>query len=440
MNKGLIFLVFVTSLILGVAFFPNGASSAVIILLGITIVSTLLKSKVQDIQTLNFLTNIFVGALLIRILLATIIYGFGLEDNFGPDAITYNGWGKGTLKHWMDGSLAIGTSYTNSGYGMPYIVALIYLFTGENPFAVQVVSCITGAATSILAFFTSKEIFNNTKVAKYTALFVAFLPAMVIWTSQMLKEGFIIFFLVLSMLSALKLIKSFNFLWTIYLLISFVALAGLRFYVFFMVVVAVFGGFVLGAKSSAESLMSRFAACLLIAVALSYLGVWQISGTQMEKYGNLERVQISREWSSKEANSGIIEEEAIDVTTTSGILSALPMGLANLLFAPFPWQVGSLTQAMTLPEMVIWWLSIPFLISGLWYTIKNRLKESISVLFFTLILTFSYALYQGNLGTIYRQRAQIQVFLLIFIAVGVVLKLEKMENKRLLLKSQRFPK
>ncbi len=439
MNKGLLFLVFLTSLILGVAFFPNGATASVIILLGTITVSGILKSKVQDIQTLNFLTNIFVSALLIRILLASVIYGFGLENNFGPDAITYQFWGKGVLRYWLEGSLATNTDYTRSGYGMPFIVAFVYLFTGENPLAVQIVSCILGASIPILSFYTSKEIFNNTKVAKYTAIFVAFFPAMIIWTSQMLKEGFIIFFLILSILAALNLIKNFNFIWVVYLFISFIALAGLRFYIFFIVVVAVFGGFVLSAKSSAESLMSRFIACLLIAVALAYLGVWRISSDQIEKYGNLERVQRARDWAVVASNSAV-EEETTDITTAGGALSALPIGLANLLFAPFPWQVRSLTQAMTLPEMLLWWLSIPFLISGLWYTIKTRLKESISVLFFTLILTFSYALYQGNLGTIYRQRAQIQVFLLIFIAVGVVLKLEKMENKRLLLKSQRFPK
>jgi hypothetical protein len=37
---------------------------------------------------------------------------------------------------------------------------------------------------------------------------------------------------------------------------------------------------------------------------------------------------------------------------------------------------------------------------------------------FTLGLTLVYALYQGNVGTAYRQRAQLYVFFFIFISVG----------------------
>ena len=296
MNKGLVFLTFLSAIIIGTAFFPNGATAAVILLLGMVIVVALLKAKVKDTQTLNFLTNVFIAALLIRVLLACIIYGFGLEDNFGPDAVTYHYWGRGVLRNWFAGSLGTSTDYTRSGFGMPFIVAFVYLFTGENPLAVQVVSCILGAVIPTLAFYTSKEIFNNTKVANYTAIFVAFFPAMIIWTSQMLKEGFIIFALVLSILSALNLIKKFNVIWVMYLFISLVALAGLRFYIFFIVIAAVFGGFILGAKSSAESLLSRFIACFFVVVALAYMGVWRISSDQIEKYGNIERVQRAREW------------------------------------------------------------------------------------------------------------------------------------------------
>ena len=438
MNKGLVFLGFLMALIMGIVLFPSGASAAIVGALGFALVIGIIKLKVKDFETYNFLINVFLGALLIRVFLAALIYGFGLEGNFGPDALTYDAFGHGIVEHWWGGSPDPGIDFTKSGWGMPYLVALVYSFTGQSPLAAQVVSCILGAATAVLAFFTSKEIFNNNKVARYTAIFVSFFPAMIVWTAQLLKEGFIIFFLVLSVLAALHLLKKFSAGWVIHLLISLLALSGLRFYIFFMVVVAVFGGFILSSKSSAESLLSRFAACVLIAVALAYLGVWRISGDQIEKYGSLERVQVSREWASKAANSGVVKDDT-DVTTATGAISALPIGLATLLLAPFPWQIGSLTQALTMPEMILWWASLPLLISGLSYTIKTRFKESVSILFFTLILSLAYSLYQGNLGTIYRQRAQIQVFLLLFIAVGFALKLEKRENAKILLKSRRLP-
>jgi hypothetical protein len=101
------------------------------------------------------------------------------------------------------------------------------------------------------------------------------------------------------------------------------------------------------------------------------------------------------------------------------------------MFAPFPWQAANFRQAITLPEMMVWWASIPLLLSGLWYTIKNRLRDSISILIFTLLLTIAYSIFQGNVGTAYRQRAQIQVFMFMFIAVGWTLWQERKENRNI---------
>lgn len=436
MNKGLIFLGFSLAAGMGVFLFPEGPVAAIIGALLFALSVWIMRLKIKDQETLNFLLNVFLAALIVRVLLATLIYGLKLEVSFGPDAYTYDTWGEDLMKYWWGIGPAPSTNLNRIGWGMPYIVASIYFVTGKNPLAVQFISCLLGAATTVLAYFISKEIFNNNRAARYTAIFVGFFPAMIVWTSQLLKEGFIIFFLALSLLAALNLQKRFGYSWIVYLLIALSGLFILRSYIFLMVAVAVFGGFILTSKASAENLVSRFVACVVIATAFAYMGVWNISNDQIQAYGNLDRVQLGREWASKAANSGVVKEET-DVSTSEGAISALPIGLVTLLLAPFPWQVGNLTQGLTMPEMILWWGSLPFLISGLFYTIKTRFRESVSILFFTLILSLTYAIYQGNLGTIYRQRSQIQVFLLLFTAVGFALRVEKKENINYTLKSHR---
>jgi hypothetical protein len=106
------------------------------------------------------------------------------------------------------------------------------------------------------------------------------------------------------------------------------------------------------------------------------------------------------------------------------------MGVLYLLFAPFPWQITSLRQSITLPEMVIWWASFPLLVLGLWFTIKYRLRMIAPILIFTVMLTLAYSVFQGNVGTAYRQRAQLLVFYFIFVAVGFVLMKEKREERK----------
>jgi hypothetical protein len=46
------------------------------------------------------------------------------------------------------------------------------------------------------------------------------------------------------------------------------------------------------------------------------------------------------------------------------------------------------------------------------------------------MLTLAYSVFQGNVGTAYRQRSQLLVFYFIFVAVGAVLLKERAEDRR----------
>jgi hypothetical protein len=104
--------------------------------------------------------------------------------------------------------------------------------------------------------------------------------------------------------------------------------------------------------------------------------------------------------------------------------------MVYLLFAPFPWQVANLRQSITIPEMIVWWASFPLLVIGIWFTLKYRLRRALPIVLFTTMLTLAYSVFQGNVGTAYRQRSQILVFYFIFVAVGAVLLKERQENRQ----------
>lgn len=70
------------------------------------------------------------------------------------------------------------------------------------------------------------------------------------------------------------------------------------------------------------------------------------------------------------------------------------------------------------------------LILGLWFSLKYRLRMIAPILIFSTMLSLAYSVFQGNVGTAYRQRAQLLVFYFIFAAVGYVLILEKREERR----------
>jgi hypothetical protein len=383
----------------------------------------------------KFLLRLFVGGLLLRVFVGTIIYVFHLQEFFGGDANTYDYFGFALLKSWQGdhyyynlANTFIGTTGAG-GWGMLYMVASIYGIVGRNMLAIQFINAVFGAAIAPVIFLCAQHIFNNIKVSKISALFAAFYPSLILWSSQGLKDGPIVFLLAISMLATLKLGEKFNLKYLVVLCCSLFALLSLRFYIFYMMLAAVVGAFTIGMRPmTAQSLLRQFVVVVAIGVSLTYFGVTRYANVQVETFGNLETVQRSRMDLARTAESGFGGD--VDVSTTYGALSIIPTGLVYLLLAPFPWQLASLRQSITLPEMIVWWVSVPVLILGLWFTLKYRLRQVSPILIFSSMLTLAYSLFQGNVGTAYRQRSQLLVFYFIFVAVGIVLLQEKREEYR----------
>jgi hypothetical protein len=381
-----------------------------------------------------FLFRLFLLGLVVRIILAAVINMGHMEEFFGGDANTYDIFGRSLLEglYGNDYHMQKYQGFVASGagaWGMLYLVAGIYELVGRNMLAIQLVNASVGAATGVVVYYTAMSLFNNVRVAKLAAVLVTFFPSLILWSSQALKDGLIIMALAVSILATLRLMEKITFGWVVVITVSLLTLLSLRFYIFYMMTAAVAGSFVLGMKTlSAQSFLQRFVAVAAIGLAFTWFGVLQYAGSQFDRFANLEQIQMSR---ADQAGAGSGFGKDVDVTTTEGALTVIPLGVVYLLFAPFPWQFTSLRQSITLPEMIIWWMAFPLLVLGLWYSIKHRLRQVSPIVIFTSMLTLVYSVFQGNVGTAYRQRSQLLVFYFIFVAVGAIIMKERAENRRL---------
>jgi hypothetical protein len=120
-------------------------------------------------------------------------------------------------------------------------------------------------------------------------------------------------------------------------------------------------------RLTAQSFARQMLIMIIIGAALAYFGVSRYATKQFDAYGNANQLQLMRLDASRRAASGFAED--VDVSSAEGALSALPLGLSYLILAPFPWQLASVRQAITLPEMIVWWASLPLLVLGLWFAI-----------------------------------------------------------------------
>ena len=380
-----------------------------------------------------FLLRLFVAALIVRLVIGIIIFSGHMQEFFGGDANTYDLFGRSLIQAWAGDEFHRATyeRFVSSGagaWGMIYLVACVYSLIGRNMLAIQFINASVGAATAPVIFHIAQRLFSNRRVSKWAAYLTAFFPSLILWSSQGLKDGLIVMALALSIIVTLQLMEKVTF-WRMVILSScLLVLMSLRFYIFYMMAAAVVGAFVIGMKSSnATAYVQRFIAVILIGLALTWVGVLRSAEEQLDRFANLDAVQRSRSDLAQSADSGFGKD--VDVRTAGGALTIIPIGLVYLLFAPFPWQLASLRQSIALPEMIVWWLCFPLLILGFWYAIKHRLREISPILLFTSMLTLAYSLFQGNVGTAYRQRSQLLVFYFIFVAVGAVLLKERQEDR-----------
>lgn len=410
---------------------PGYGPGALAFCVGVSLPTVFVLARAPEDR--QFLLRLFVLAVLARIIVASIIYRAGLQEFFGGDANTYHLFGESLMQSWHGDDYHGGrySAFIQSGagaWGMLYVVAVVYEVLGANMFAVQLINASVGASTAIIVFYTSQILFGNSRVSKLSALLVAFFPSLILWSSQALKDALIIMALALCILATLKLMKKITFSYLVLMGGCLAALLSLRFYIFYMMAAAVGGSFIIGVKSASnQNFIHRFVAIAAIGLVFTWFGVIRFATVQFEKYGNLQMVQMSRMDQARNAESGFAKD--VDVQTTEGALTVIPIGLLYLLFAPFPWQLASLRQSIALPEMLVWWTSFPLLVLGLWYAVKHRLRQVSPIVLFTTMLTLAYSIFQGNVGTAYRQRSQLLVFYFIFVAVGAVIMKEKAEDR-----------
>lgn len=363
----------------------------------------------------EWLVRILIPAFLIRLGCATLFAAVPSLRIFHEDATGYERVGLNLAAGWLgEGPPADFRGWgQNTGYF--YFCAVLYYVSFLCRVVPSYVNALLGTVNVFLVYRLAREFFHIV-VARRAALLTAFIPSMILWSAVALKDTPMTFLIVLSLSSCVRLKQRFSLGALLGTVLPVLAIQPLRFYIVYLLCFAILLSLFLERGFQAVAGISKQLAFLTLAVLL--LAMVGASGRVQEgaEVFSLERVSTFRQGLSTTADSGFAQD--VDISTPGRALAFLPIGMSYLLLSPFPWQFGSLRAALAGPEMLLWWLLIPSLIRGIFYTIKTRFSECSPLLVFALILTLAYSLVHGNVGSGFRQRAQIFVFLFIFASLG----------------------
>jgi 4-amino-4-deoxy-L-arabinose transferase-like glycosyltransferase len=384
-------------------------------------------------QSLQLQAKLFICALAVRFAVSIVVYQFGLVSVIGDEDAS--GWaaGIGIYQEWVRKGIglfelpnALAGAFDGHHKGYYFLTGALFFFSGTAArLPAAALNCLFGALTVVFAFRIARSLFSS-DVAVRVGWWTCFFPSMIIWSSQTLKEPIVIMLETVALYGCVRLkVSGFSLRHILLCAATIVLLIPFRFYASYIVGAAVVLALVLPQLTRRRfTIGSAVSVAGLVVPILVLSGVLAQHEAQFEQF-DLNRIQKFRKDVAEGSGSGV--ESDYDLNTTSGLLAGTTVGGAHLMLAPFPWQLGvSLRAVLTLPELVVWWwLFFIGVVPGLIYAIRNRFNDIQPILFFILSLGLLYSMMFGNVGLVFRQRAQLLPWLLIFAAVGIEQRLLK---------------
>ncbi len=375
------------------------------------------RSEDEDVR---FLVNIFILGVLLRCVIALVTHYLLPHGTFAYDDGRYNEVGRQLAAYWRHEGAYPEYIRHNNQNGWFYVNGAITWLFGFVPLVPAFLNCVIGPVTALFVFYIARDHFGR-KVALRTGLFAMFFPSLMLWSSINLKDAATALCIVIVLWSGLRLQKGFNPLY-LFLLLFFITLLGtLRSYLFVLTGVSVAGSLMIGRLG-----LSPRGVVLGLLLMVAFVGVYQRFGFGKEVVES-EGLKTASQIRVDMAEGGSAYEGETEVSTPMKAITFLPIGLSYFLFAPAPWQIFNLRQALTFPEMILWYCLLPAVFRGVRYALRHNFRAAVALLGPGVVLTVAYALVEANLGTAYRHRAQVLVIYLIFAAIGLVHRREVVE-------------
>lgn len=257
---------------------------------------------------------------------------------------------------------------------------------------------LTACLTCLNLYWLGREFDVDPKKMLRVFLVMFFGPAFLLYTSDLYKDGLVLFFVVGSFASALRLSKRFSVKHLVFGVLCCAALLGVRFYLVFVTTAPLIIGLVgVGSKDIVRQILATIAVIAMMIFVLAY--------TRTLGAVN-ETAQMA--WQSGASESAITSNagggSGIEFDDGGSPTGALHWKILYTLFAPFPWMTGSLALNLGKVEALVWY----YMLYRAFIATKMLWKENrgmlIMFLSFLIPTTVMYAFIMSNVGLMVRER------------------------------------
>lgn len=314
-----------------------------------------------------------------------------------------------------------------------YLESAIFVLFGQRVLLPLMLNAALSAGLVLLVFDLSRRLFGNT-AALVAAAIISFYPSLVLWSSLNLKDALVLFLIALCLWCLTRFQSGARASGLVGAFVVLVLIESLRWYVFVGLAIIVPMAVAFAPRLSAgQRIRWSTVAALLTALLIA------LSSISLSDAGSLTELERTRQNMARDAETRFVDTprpaqpaapseppshvpSGTAVPADDALLRTIrhfPTGLAYTLFAPFPWALRRLTEWVTLPEMLLWYVLLAALPWTVWRA-RSLWPSWTPLLLFVAGLLFIFALTEGNVGTLYRHRAMVIPFVAVLAAPTLV--------------------
>jgi len=356
----------------------------------------------------------FLLAFAVRIVAVYLLYGLLTVHHstlFVGDDVQYDREAALVQLYWHGKTALHPTIGFGSDWNYPWINAVILQFSPSFLLLPRVVNAFAGALAAAFAASASRRLFGSERAGRATGLLAALLPSYVIWSSLNLREAWIWLGVSLLAYAVSRFpevgVRSVSRV----VLLAFAILAAFRPWAFFVLI----AGLALGLLLAFPRGRARAASALaLIAVSALVFGSLGATTSLFHALGERSLPEIHNTF----AIGGSALQPVRDFGNGGTALSYAPQTLVYVVLGPFPGSVRGLRGLFSVPEVLVWYSLLPFVLMGLGRGLRSRPTSGWPLVGMAGGLIVAISLVEANGGLIYRHRLMAFLVLLIFAGGG----------------------
>jgi len=303
------------------------------------------------------------------------------------------------------------------GYIISWIISVLYFLTDRSLLMAQSLSTMFGVSSVYLGWILMSELWSRSAANKGVWVLALF-PSWVLYSSLVMREAYIYFFITFAILSVVRWSKS-NKMY--YLFMSFFGfLAASLFHGAMVIGLIAFIVFVIYKVSSSlfASIISSklpLRGLILLAIFILFMVFFFSLSINIPYIGALSGINSDL----------IINRSTITAFGTSAFpLWLIPSGLGDLvlkaplraiyfMFSPFPWDFTKVSHIIGFIDGIFYFIFILILYRNYRNLLNNRASKILLVIFVSYIIVFSMGI--GNSGAAMRHRSKFLPIIVVLI-------------------------